>query len=153
MKPEQVKLQADTLISVNLIPLFPDYIKRTRLADVIVEQALQLAANVYEGKLYEETGEPYLIHILEWLKLAEPYVYQLPMDEQRDVLAALMLYNVYKSGQVSPNKLRKEFGDYVMSLIAPEDEEHAKSIRELFAMFDELNIPQDVRKIFDLLKG
>ncbi len=149
---EAVKRRFDMVIAANLSPLFPDYIKRTRLSDVIVEQALQLVAPIYRNEIHEESGEPYIVYILTRIHTIYDYILQLNKDHQKDVLAALVLYRVFKRQQISPAKVQNEFGDYVLSLLSEQHPEHEENLYELYNQLNELDISEEIMDIFHILK-
>lgn len=149
---EDVKRRNDLIIGANLAPLFPDYIKRTKLADVIVEQALQFTAPYYRNVIHEPSGDPYMIHILTCVKKVQDYLEMLTEVNGKDVLAALVLARIYHHNHVSSAKILHEFGPYVLSLIDPANPEHEANREDLFEQLKQLKIPQDVMDLMNILE-
>ncbi len=142
---ELVKKRFDMLIDANLIPLFPDYMKRNfSNRGLVIEKALQFAATYYRDRIQIRSKMPYMMYLLNHLHLMTPYVMSMKSEEKEDILVAVILQTILKDSNVTKQRLSQKFGDYVLSLIDTEHEEHDENVKKVIYELDDMGAPESI---------
>ncbi len=142
---ENVKRRFDLLIQTNLIPLFPDYMKRNfSNRGFVVEKAIQFAAEYYRDRTHLKSRMPYMMYILRQLHIITPYVMSLNREDKEDILVAIILKTILRDTNVSKNRIEKKFGSFVLSIIDPEHEEYRTNIIDIIDDLEDMGIPDHI---------
>lgn len=154
LSPKVLKQRNDLLIQAGLMPLFPDYKIRIARGELLLEKAFQDAAKIYVNRVGAISHVPYLFELMKILAPFVPYM-KVFQERREEMLVAILFHNLLRNTyMIHPERIEKDYGSYVRSLIDPEAREHQKNLKEAWILLKKSGLPENLQlqfqKIFQM---
>ena len=88
-----------------------------------IEKAIKFATKAHAGQFRKGTDRPYILHPIETMIIAKRFSY-----DDEDLISAALLHDVVEDTSVTLNRVEKEFGHCVASLVDSVSEDKMRKL-------------------------